>query len=480
MRTDLLKHMPTVTGFNKLEVSDAFNSDIISTIHKNLPEATKQVLSIAKNFKGRNRLQTAQNIWNFLKSQIQYKKDPQGSQLVRLPNRFLKDGTGDCKSYSLFTGAILSALKIPFSFRYTSYVPGSTIPTHIYVITQDENGKQIIIDGVYNRFNAEKQFAYKKDHLMNVFTLSGVEAGGIHQADVIAGVMSEVTPEELSRASRAIELLQNNGGVYGPEDMADIGSLKSAVKKVAAKVKAAPKAIVQAAKKVVAVTKTGALAIPRNSFLGLLKLNFRDYAKKIYARRNDKKLENTWKNLGGDFKKLINAAESGSKRKRIFGPEEAEIGEVATATLIASASAIIAALNQFLGDKPGTQQAAEGPATVDDKNKLVSTLNTAGKIFALGKKSVSTANKVKAMVAKNNQAATPQTQPAQMQVMQSQNFSQSSSPAPFYSAPSREGTQSPAQAAQEAAADESSQTSGLPGWVIPAAIGAGLLLFMKK
>lgn len=479
MRTDLLRHMPTVTGFNKLEVADAFNSDIISTIHKNLPEASKQVASIAAKFKGRNRLATAQNIWNFLKSQIQYKKDPQGSQLVRLPNRFLKDGTGDCKSYSLFTGAILSALKIPFSFRYTSYVPGSTIPTHIYVITQDEKGKQIIIDGVYNRFNAEKQFAFKKDHPMNVFTLSGVDAGGIHMADVIAGVMAEASPEEISKAARAIELLQNNGGVYGPEDMADIGSLKSVVKKVGQKIKAAPKAVVQAVKKVAAVSKTAALAVPRNAFLGLLKLNFRDYAKKIYARRNDKKLENTWKNLGGDFKALINAAESGSKKKRIFGPEESEIGEVATATLIASASAIIAALNKFLGDKaPESAQAAQGPATVDDKNKLATTITKASKLFSLGKKTVSTANKLKALVPKSSTPGTTPTAPAPMQVTQS--YSSGSSPAPFYSAPSREGTQTPAQAAQEAAADESSQSSGLPKWVIPAAIGAGLLLFMKK
>lgn len=356
MRTELLKKMPPVNGLSTLSKADAFNSDIISCIHANYPEAVKQCKSIAKNFKGSTRLQTSFNIWKWLKSNIQYVKDVKGSQWVKLPNRFISDGSGDCKSYSLFTAGILGALGIPFSFRYAGYVPGSAIPTHVYVVTEDESGQPIIIDAVYRAFNSQKKYDFKKDYPMNVYTLSGFDntVNGISEDQFIGAVLTELTPSEIQRAARAIDIINKRSGVYGPEDIEDIGALKQAVKKVAAKVtksaqkvvKVAPKVAQKAAAAVKKVANTSAkvmLAGPRGSFLLLLRGNVHSFASKVVAKKNDPRLKNIWENLGGDFKELIKNAEVGAKKKPIFG-----IGEPVTVAL-ASAVPIISALAAVIG-----------------------------------------------------------------------------------------------------------------------------------
>lgn len=384
MRSALLKNMPPVNGLVKKEVSDAFNSDIIEVIHKNYPLAVDQVKKIAPTFKGRNRLQTAQNIWNFLKTNIKYVKDVPGSQMIKLPNRFLADGTGDCKSYSLFTGAILGALGIPFNFRYTAYIPGATIPTHVYVTTTDENGREIIIDAVYKAFNSQKPFTYKKDYKMDVYSLSGIEDEifGLGDDDYIGAVISELSPAEIQQAYRGIQAIQYGGGVYGPESSADIAGLKKAVQKVTKAVKAPVKAIqkaqpvksvvkavqkaqpvkkavkavkaaqpvkktVQAIKKVGQAAPKVALAPARGSYLILVRTNFRGFANRIIANKNNTALKNRWENLGGNFNELLKVAQEGSKKKSIFGPDD--IGAVGVAAAVTSAAAIIAALAPIIG-----------------------------------------------------------------------------------------------------------------------------------
>lgn len=377
--------MPPVNGLNILVKTDAINQDIISAIHNSYPEAVKQCKGIAKSFVGANRLQTSFNIWKWLKANIHYVKDVKGSQWVKLPNRFISDGSGDCKSYSLFTGAILGALNIPFSFRYTSYIPGSSIPTHIYVVTQDEKGQPIIIDGVYKAFNSQKAFEFNKDYPMNVSVLSGLEDNlyGISEDDYIGAVLSSCTPHEIRKAHRAITHINKKSGVYGPDDIEDIGSLKTAVKKVtkavskavplkqvaskvATAVKADTKKIVSAVKKVAEASPKIALAPARGAYLLLLKENVHGFATKVMQKRNDPALKNRWENLGGSFNELIKAAESGAKKKSIFG-----VGVVGATASLASAAAIIAALAPILGKgetAPGT------PAADSSSGSKVATL----------------------------------------------------------------------------------------------------------
>lgn len=157
-------------GRTKVNISGANTRDIISVLHANLPRATNQVRDIANHFKGSTIEATAKNIFDFLKTNITY--IPDGiNQDIRLPGRFVAEGSGDCKSYSLFTGAVLHALGIPFKFRYTSYTSDKT-PQHVYVVTGKNDS--VIIDAVFGYFNKEKPYSYKIDYPMNVRTLSGV------------------------------------------------------------------------------------------------------------------------------------------------------------------------------------------------------------------------------------------------------------------------------------------------------------------
>lgn len=159
----LIGKLPAPRYISSIEHKDGLNSDIIDTIHKNFPQAVKETAGLAQVFRRGNALDSAKNVWLFLRKKIKYKKDPAGKQLIRLPARFVADGVGDCKSYSLFAAAMLHNMGLPVKFRYAGYTMFN-IPTHVYVLTEDEKGNEIIVDGVYKHFNAQKPFNYKKDY----------------------------------------------------------------------------------------------------------------------------------------------------------------------------------------------------------------------------------------------------------------------------------------------------------------------------
>jgi len=112
-------------------------------------------------------------IWDFLKTQIQYKEDIPGSQLVKTPSALWRAKVGDCKSFAIFTASILKNLGISYSYRFVSFSDSQT-PTHVYVVAHNK-GKDIIIDAVWKYFNSEKKYSFKHDFLMEgLVAVSGV------------------------------------------------------------------------------------------------------------------------------------------------------------------------------------------------------------------------------------------------------------------------------------------------------------------
>jgi hypothetical protein len=148
----------------------ATNFELQRAIEAALPAAVAQTKDLAKRFKGSTEKQSCEKIFNFLLNDIQYKVDG-NNQKIKLPSAFMREKSGDCKSYSLFTGAILSNLKIPFNFTYASYNPTDKTPEHIYVTTKSG----CIIDAVYGKFNAEKKPTYKFQKPMNISYISGIK-----------------------------------------------------------------------------------------------------------------------------------------------------------------------------------------------------------------------------------------------------------------------------------------------------------------
>jgi len=135
--------------------NNASNNDLRKMIAKAIPISMQQSKEFSKKFKGKTDRQTAKNIYNFLKS-LKYVKDGE-NQKIKTIRVLVKDGSGDCKSYTVATSAILKNLGIPHYIVYTSYNRSDATPSHVYVQLKDGT----IIDAVYKAFNKEAPYAYK-------------------------------------------------------------------------------------------------------------------------------------------------------------------------------------------------------------------------------------------------------------------------------------------------------------------------------
>jgi len=380
----LLQNMPPVIGTSTRNRTNGRTSDIIKAIENNFNAAVLQSVKIASSFKRDTQTKTAAAIWSFLRKNIQYIKDT-SEQNIKMPNRFLSDKNGDCKSFTLFAGSILKNLGLPVVFRYASY-SGSSIPTHVYAVTNDEKGNEIIIDGVYDRFNAEAPYFFKTDKLMNVNTLAGPPARPRSLPPVnpnspnystrlnnrlrvlpAGSVCALLVEKELSRLrgqrysgatpdrgrlESALQMFSqpNNICAYlirkelSPE-VAGIGrrrrrrKRKGFLKKLGKKIKGLK--LGKGLKKI-------SLAPARNAYLALVKLNIRGLATSL-SLAPQSSVSKKWKRLGGNPRNLYRAVNSGKRKKRILGlgfaPEAAPAGFAAT---LAIAAPIILALAPLL------------------------------------------------------------------------------------------------------------------------------------
>ncbi len=154
----------------------ADNADIRRAIIGSVPKANEQTKELAKFFGRSSQRETCKAVFDYLKNEMRYVADGE-TQIIRLPSALLNTRTGDCKSYALFTSAILTNLGIPHHFVMTSYNADPT-PSHIYVATDDG----CIIDAVWGTFDAEKKPTYryevKPNGKMRVKTMTGIGGCG--------------------------------------------------------------------------------------------------------------------------------------------------------------------------------------------------------------------------------------------------------------------------------------------------------------
>lgn len=307
----------------RLNIADGENHDIIQTIHKNFPRAIEQLKLFAPSLIGDDRTETARNIFNFLKQNVKYLKDDSEAQLIRMPSRFIADGEGDCKSFALFTAGALAALKMPVNFRYTSY-SHSPIPSHVYTTTTDENGNEIIIDAVWNKFNGEKPYTNKIDKPMNVYTLSGTDDVG-------------------SFFSKAFD------------------AIKTGVKKIG-------------------------LAIPRRAYRSMIALNIHGMASKLLRsyKRNPNAVMSKWKKMGGTPSAFLQSIKIGAKRKSILGVGDTqEIGVIQFAAIAAAAVPLIAAFAPVIKALKGDHNNDGTPAKETPIEKVLSMAEGAARELGL-------------------------------------------------------------------------------------------------
>lgn len=375
-----LNDLPPVAGLKQLNTADAYTGDIIQAIHNAFGSAVEQVGVIAPRFKKSSKYLTARAVWDFLKLRITYVKDTEFEQLIKMPNVFLSDGTGDCKSYSLFAAAIMAANGYPVTFRYAGYRQGSNALTHVYVISGD-----IIIDGVYSKFNEQKPPATFKDYKMDVYTLSGLGAPGNkitaeHLTVILKrlknpdGVVASIVRKELARmlnqpitkapadagqlaaytqqVSRVLQKQPNPNTVIAQLAAAELKRLQTgqhdgiiagigSIGKI--NLKKTFKKVGKVAKKVVNGVKTVALAGPRSAFLTLVNLNIKGVANNL-KQADQNKLKRTWEKLGGSWSKLQKQIENGNSKKAIGDLEIEGIGMVDDANALLELAKPILAL----------------------------------------------------------------------------------------------------------------------------------------
>ena len=131
-----------------------------------------QTEKIALQLKGRTVEETANNIYNFLYSHVQYKADGQLQQLRSPACTWAQRKEGvDCKSYSVFASSILSNLGITHAIRQVRqayFYPEEF--THVYVVVfkdqsnknYDSNAPTFVIDATKHE-NTEVNFIDKVD-----------------------------------------------------------------------------------------------------------------------------------------------------------------------------------------------------------------------------------------------------------------------------------------------------------------------------
>jgi hypothetical protein len=322
-RADILTTIGRPNGTTNVVVSMHNTSDIIRQMEKAHYDNSAFAKKIAYKFKGLTTKQTCRNIFTWLKENIDYRIEPAGLQTTKSLQRLVSDGYGDCKHYSGFYAAILSALNIKHNYRFASYSNSST-PTHVYVVAYDEQNKPIYCDAVLNVFNTQKKYTYKIDRNM-LAHLGSIDAIG------------RKTKAQRKETRQAI-----------------VKKVKAAPKKaVKAAVKSTTKAaqkVAKAVKKIPAGAKKVSIAPARGAFLALVLLNLRGFATKL-SKSDQNKLRNKWNNLGGDFSKLQDAINKGKSKKALLSgfEDEDNIGAVATVTAsLAAATPVIIALNDFL------------------------------------------------------------------------------------------------------------------------------------
>lgn len=256
--------------------------DAIGTQHqKNLPDAKK----ICKYFKGADERETAKNIFNFLKTEIKYSVESSEKQSTKTMSRFLADGNGDCKHFSLFANTILQSCGYTPLYRFVGFKDNQI--QHVYTYLPNSN---TILDAVLPSFDTEKTPKIKKDINMSLYQLSGI--------DQIGGLNFDKVKNNIKNASAK-------------------GS--DVVKKAAAQIPAAAKQIKQG-------MATAGLALPRAAFLALVELNFIGLAtdfKKIIDAKGDEGIK-WWVDLGGDRSSFSKSISQGSNKKAILGGVDEE------------------------------------------------------------------------------------------------------------------------------------------------------------
>jgi hypothetical protein len=284
------KAIPKFSGLKEKISGDADNKELRQAILDALPEAVEQTKDLAPYFQSTSDRETAKKIFDFLKKRVKYRADDY-RQVIQLPSAMLRPGAiADCKSLSLFTGAILQNLGIPWHFVLASYSE-STIQGHIYV--QTDGG--IIIDVVWGKFNSEKKPNYR--YKMRYKTTGA----GLGAAEPIDG-FKDAWQKAKTWVGGKVDQVEN----FVKETTGDI---KDSFEQFQTWTK-------EKINSVIGKAKTLGLSPGRSLFLIVVKNNLDGMASKL-QKIDQGELRSAWNNAGGNWTNLTEAIRKGASRRSI-------------------------------------------------------------------------------------------------------------------------------------------------------------------
>jgi hypothetical protein len=177
----VLQKLAPFKNFKRIVSTDQTVGDIIDGIVNTHYQYADEYDKISNYFVGESELETARNIWNFLKSNVPYYIESNNNQTLRSPSAIVAM-PGDCKSYALFANGVLDSLnrkgifQVPLAFRFAGYKDNTREPQHVFAVMYPGTKKEIWIDPVLARFNEKRQPSFYKDKKikMALIALSGL------------------------------------------------------------------------------------------------------------------------------------------------------------------------------------------------------------------------------------------------------------------------------------------------------------------
>jgi LPXTG-motif cell wall-anchored protein len=166
----VLQKLAPFTNFKKVLIDDQNTSDIIQGILDNHDNYQDEYDKISEMFIGDNEVETARNVFNFLKNNVPYYIEPIEKQTLRSPSAIvcMKQGA-DCKSYASFINGIMNSLnkkgifRVPLAYRFASYRYDTKEPQHVFAVLYPGTKNEVWVDPVLTKFDQRKEPVFIKD-----------------------------------------------------------------------------------------------------------------------------------------------------------------------------------------------------------------------------------------------------------------------------------------------------------------------------
>lgn len=189
-KNELLGKLPAFNADYVLIKQRQSTNDLINAISSRHKVFANDYNNICLDFLGNDEYETAENIYYFLRDNVDYVEEGIEAQTVRSPAAIIATGKtigADCKNYSLFAGGILDALNrrganIVWCYRFAGYNYIKKELGHVFVVINPKTQDEIWIDAVLDKFDDRSKppvnFTDKKVSAMALYQMSGIKSIG--------------------------------------------------------------------------------------------------------------------------------------------------------------------------------------------------------------------------------------------------------------------------------------------------------------